>query len=87
MTKTRDLADLANGITSANIVDGAVTNADINSSAAIAKTKISGTAITAADTGTVTSTMIADGTIVNADINASAGITSSKLAFTLSWSW
>jgi hypothetical protein len=84
MTKTRDLADLANGITSANIVDGAVTNADINSSAAIAKTKISGTAITAADTGTVTSTMIADGTIVNTDINASAAVASSKLAFTQS---
>lgn len=58
-----------------SIVDG-----DINASAGINKTKISGTAITAADTGTVTSTMIADGTIVNADINASAAIEWTKIA-------
>jgi hypothetical protein len=57
-----------------------IVNADINASAAIDKTKISGTAITAGDTGTVTSTMIADGTIVNADINASAAIDWTKLA-------
>jgi hypothetical protein len=55
-------------------------NADINASAAIDKTKISGTAITAADSGTVTSAMIEDGTIVNADVNASAGIAYSKLS-------
>jgi hypothetical protein len=59
---------------------GAIVNADINASAAIDKTKISGTAITAADSGTVTSAMIADGTIVNADVNASAGITYGKLS-------
>ena len=59
---------------------GAIVNADINSSAAIDKTKISGTAITAADSGTVTSAMIADGTIVNGDISASAGIAYSKLS-------
>jgi len=58
---------------------GAIVNADINASAAIDKTKISGTAITAADTGTVTSTMIANGTIVDADINASAAIAKTKL--------
>jgi hypothetical protein len=57
-----------------------IVDADINASAAIDKTKISGTAVTVADTGTVTSTMIADGTIVNADINASAAIALSKLA-------
>lgn len=57
-----------------------IVNADINASAAIEKTKISGTAITAADTGTITSTMIADGAITNADINASAAIALSKLA-------
>ena len=61
---------------------GAIVNADINASAAIDKTKISGTAVTIADTGTVTSTMIADGTIVDADINASAAIAYSKLALT-----
>ena len=59
---------------------GAIVNADINASAAIDKTKISGTAITAADSGTVTSAMIADGTIVNGDISASAGIAYSKLS-------
>jgi hypothetical protein len=57
-----------------------IVDADINASAAITKTKISGTAITAADTGTVTSAMIADGTIVNADINASAAIDWTKIA-------
>ena len=59
---------------------GAIVNADINASAAIDKTKISGTAVTVADTGTVTSTMIANDTIVNADINSTAGIAYSKLS-------
>ena len=62
-----------------SIATGVIVNADVNASAAIDKTKISGTAITAADTGTVTSTMIADGTIVNGDVNASAAIAYSKL--------
>lgn len=66
-------------VTSAKILDGTIVNADINAAAAIAKTKISGTAITAADTGTVTSTMIADGTIVDADVNASAAIAGTKV--------
>ena len=75
---TAGIADSA--ITSAKIADGTIVDADVNASAAIAKTKISGTAITAGDTGTVTSTMIADGTIVDADINASAAVALSKLA-------
>jgi len=66
-------------VTSTMILDGTILNADINSAAAIDKTKISGTAITAGDTGTVTSTMLLDGTILNADINASAAIAYSKL--------
>jgi len=57
-----------------------IVNDDINASAAITATKIAGTAVTQADTGTVTSTMIADGTIVNADINASAAIDWTKIA-------
>ena len=61
---------------------GAIVNADINASAAIDKTKISGTAITAADTGTVTSAMIANDSIVNADINSSAQIAYSKTNLT-----
>lgn len=71
---------LLTGITSVAILDSVITDADVSPSAAIAKTKIAGTAITAADTGTVTSAMIADGAIVNADINASAAIALSKLA-------
>ncbi len=62
------------------IPDGLLTNAKINASAAIDKTKISGTAITLADSGTVTSSMIANGTIVNADVNATAAIELGKLA-------
>jgi hypothetical protein len=71
--------NLASSITSADIVDGTIVNADINASAAIDKTKVSGTAVTVADTGTVTSTMLLDGTILNADVNSSAAITYSKL--------
>jgi hypothetical protein len=63
----------------AAIGTGVIVNADINASAAIDKTKISGTAITAGDTGTVTSTMIANDTIVNANINTSAQIAYSKI--------
>jgi len=58
---------------------GVIVNADVNASAAIAATKIAGTAVTQADTGTVTSTMIANGTIVDADVNASAAIAKTKL--------
>jgi len=64
------------------ITDGTIVDADINASAAIAKTKVAGTAITAADTGTVTSAMILDGTILNADINASAAIDKTKISGT-----
>ena len=69
-------------VTSTMIADGTIVDADINASAAIAKTKISGTAVTLGDTGTVTSTMIADGTIVNGDINTSAQIAYSKINLT-----
>jgi hypothetical protein len=65
-----------------SIATGVIVNADVNASAAIAPTKIAGTAITAADTGTVTSNMIADGAILNADINASAAIDKTKIAGT-----
>jgi microcystin-dependent protein len=82
----------AGSITSTMITDGTIVDADINSAAAIAKTKISGTALTAADTGTVTNTIladssvtsakIADGTIVNADINSAAAIDKTKISGT-----
>jgi hypothetical protein len=71
-----------NATMTAAIATGVIVDADINSAAAITKTKISGTAITAADTGTVTSTMIANDTIVNADINASAAIDKTKISGT-----
>ena len=71
---------LTGAIVNADITNDTITNAKINTAAAIDKTKISGTAVTVADTGTVTSTMILDGTILNADINASAAIALSKLA-------
>lgn len=77
-TVSGDVTITGAGVTA--IGSGVIVNADINASAAIDKTKISGTAITAADTGTVTSTMIADGTIVNADISATAAIDLGKLA-------
>lgn len=77
-TITGDISVNSSGV--ASIASGSIVNADVNASAAIDKTKISGTAITAADTGTVTSTMILDGTILNADINASAAIADTKLA-------
>jgi hypothetical protein len=74
---TSEIADGA--VTSAKIANGTIVDADINASAAITATKISGTAVTQADTGTVTSAMIANGTIVDADVNASAAIAKTKL--------
>ena len=59
---------------------GSIVNADVATGAAIDKTKISGTAITAADTGTVTSAMIANATIVDADVSGTAGIAYGKLS-------
>jgi hypothetical protein len=51
-------------ITSAKIADGTIVNTDISASAAIDKTKISGTAVTLSDSGTVSNTMIANSYIV-----------------------
>jgi len=58
-------------VTSTMIANGTIVNADINSSAAIDKTKISGTAITAGDTATVTNTMLA-GSISSSKITGTA---------------
>ena len=70
-----------------SIATGVIVNADINASAAIDKTKISGTAITAADTGTVTNTMLA-GSIANSklatDPLARANHTGTQTASTIS---
>jgi hypothetical protein len=70
----------ANVSITAAIAANTIVDADINASAAITATKIAGTAVTQADTGTVTSTMIANGTIVDADVNASAAIARTKIA-------
>jgi hypothetical protein len=69
-----------NASITAAIAANSIVDADINTSAAIDKTKISGTAVTVADTGTVTSTMIANDTILDADINSSANIAWTKIA-------
>ena len=70
-----------------SIATGVIVNADVNASAAIDKTKIAGTAITAADTGTVTNTMLA-GSIANSklatDPLARANHTGTQLASTVS---
>jgi len=70
-----------------SIATGVIVNADINASAAIDKTKIAGTAITAADTGTVTNTMLA-GSIANSklatDPLARANHTGTQTASTIS---
>jgi hypothetical protein len=69
-----------NASITAALAANTIVDADINASAAITKTKISGTAVTLADTGTVTSTMIASDTIVDADINSAAAIARTKIA-------
>ena len=67
-------------VTSTMIVDGTIVDADINASAAIAATKISGTAITAADTATVTNAMLA-GSIANNKLeNSSVTINTNSLS-------
>ena len=66
-------------VTSAKITDGTIVNADINASAAIAKTKISGTAVTLTDTATVTNTMLA-GSITNAKLDS--GVAVANIGFT-----
>jgi hypothetical protein len=56
-----------NSISSTKIVDGAVMNADINAAAAIAATKISGTAATLSASQTLTGTNTFDGTLIVSD--------------------
>ena len=67
-------------ITSAMIADGTIVNADINASAAIDKTKISGTAVTLSDSATVTNAMLA-GSIANSKLaNSSITINGTAVA-------
>lgn len=78
VTESGDVTISDAGVTA--ISAGVIVNADINASAAIEKTKISGTAVTLSDSGTVTSAMIADSTIVDGDISATANISQGKIA-------
>lgn len=50
-------------ITSSMLADGTIVDNDISASAAISKTKISGTAVTLADTATISNTMLANPSI------------------------
>jgi len=63
----------SNSVTSAKIVDGTIVNADIDSAAAIAYSKLN-------LASSVTSSDISDATIANADISTSAAIADTKLA-------
>ena len=75
-------------ITSAKIADGAITNADINASAAIAYSKLSLTnSITGADitNSAVSGAKIADGAVTSAKV-ADGAITDAKLADGISYS-
>lgn len=75
-------------ISSTEITDGSIANADVSASAAIATSKLSGplSSVTGHGLGSlatlsaVGSTEITDGSIANADISSSAAIADSKLA-------
>lgn len=83
-----ELSLLGQTISSSEITDGEIVNADINASAAIAATKLNAgtdgqvvvTSSSAAGWGTVPSAGITNGTILNEDINASAAIAVTKLS-------
>tara|TARA_R100000458_G_scaffold31706_1_gene29097 strand:- start:1166 stop:1744 length:579 start_codon:yes stop_codon:yes gene_type:complete len=70
-------------ITTKSIKDGDIINADINSSAAIAKSKLAALDIVNADvnaSAAIAKSKLAALDIVNADVNASAAIAGSKVA-------
>ena len=72
-------ADIKEGqVTSTEIKDGSILNADINASAAIDNTKIADGLLKSGIT--VNSANIVDGSIVNTDVSNSAAISGSKLA-------
>jgi hypothetical protein len=67
-------------ITSSMIADGTIVNSDINASAAIDKSKISGTAVTLLDSATVTNTMLAGSIANNKLANSSITINGATIA-------
>jgi hypothetical protein len=78
----------ASSVSTTEITDGTIADADISGSAAIATSKLSGAITQVAGHGlgalatasTVTTTEITDGSIVNADISSTAAIATSKLS-------
>lgn len=97
-TSLTELRDVLNGnvdaenlkdsaVTSAKILDGAIVNADISASAAIAYSKLSLTnsilnADISSSAGIVYSKLALTDNILNADINSTAAIATTKMAFT-----
>ena len=75
------LTGLSNFVTTDMIVNGTITNYDISATAAIDSTKISGIAVTQADTATVTNAMLA-GSIANSKL-ANSSITINGTAVSL----
>ena len=69
-------------ITSSMLADGTIVDADISASAAISKTKISGTAVTLADTATISNTMLANSSITINGTSVSLGGTATIAAGT-----
>ena len=78
VSETGDITISDTGVTA--IASGVIVNADISASAAIDKTKISGNAITAADTATVTNTMLAGSIANNKLANSSVTINGESVA-------
>lgn len=79
VTGSATITNLGNTTITTTIPAGTIVNADINSAAAIDKTKISGTAITAADTGTVNTTILADLAVTTAKL-VDSNVTTAKIA-------
>jgi hypothetical protein len=79
ITGSATITNLGNTTITTTIPAGTIVNADINASAAIDKTKISGTAITAADTGTVNATILADLAVTTGKL-VDTSVTTAKIA-------
>jgi hypothetical protein len=67
-------------VTSTNIADGTIVNADISATAAIAPSKISGTAVVDSDARLTDTRTPTDGSVTNAKVNASAAIAGTKIS-------
>jgi len=67
-------------VTSTNIADGTIVNADISATAAIAPSKISGTAVVDADARLTDTRTPTDGSVTNSKVSASAAIAGTKIS-------